>query len=131
MGDHRIRAATNSTCQGEQVANVWSPIYDLGVRIDFAHDTFRWTNESTDAAAVFVVIVGFSKQGGPKRLFRYVTVDSEPVVEVLGQLNAYLKDAPDVFVWNRNRPLSDVPSIGIGEQADRRRALSVHFGGEG
>lgn len=119
MGDQPIRAAfvsTNSIVQGEQVANVWSPIYDLGFRIDFAHDTFRWTNESADAAAVFVVIVGFSKQGGPKRLFHYVTVDSEPVVEVLAQLNAYLKDAPDVFVWNRNKALSEVPKIGIGSQ---------------
>lgn len=119
MGDHPIRVAlvsTNSIVQGEQVANVWSPIYDLGFRIDFAHDTFRWTNESSDAAAVFVVIVGFSKQGGPKRLFRYATVDSDPVLEHPAQLNAYLKDAPDVFVWNRSTPLCDVPHIGIGNK---------------
>lgn len=119
MADHPIHAAlvsTNSICQGEQVANVWSPIYDMGLRIDFAHDTFRWTNEAADAAAVFVVIVGFSKQGGPKRLFHYVTVNSEPVLEHPARLNAYLKDAPDVFVWNRSRPLSDVPMIGIGNK---------------
>ena len=119
MGDHPVRAAfvsTNSICQGEQVANVWSPIYDLGVRIDFAHDTFRWTTESSGAAAVFVVIVGFSKRGGAKRLYHYSTVDAEPVLEHPDQLNAYLKDAPDVFVWSRNKPLSDVPVAGIGSQ---------------
>lgn len=119
MGDHPVRAAfvsTNSICQGEQVANVWSPIYDLGVRIDFAHDTFRWTTESSGAAAVFVVIVGFSKRGGAKRLYHYSTVDTEPVLEHPDQLNAYLKDAPDVFVWSRNKPLSDVPVAGIGSQ---------------
>lgn len=119
MGDHPVRAAfvsTNSICQGEQVANVWSPIYDLGVRIDFAHDTLRWTTESSGAAAVFVVIVGFSKRGGAKRLYHYSTVDAEPVLEHPDQLNAYLKDAPDVFVWSRNKPLSDVPVAGIGSQ---------------
>ncbi|EYT50517.1 class I SAM-dependent DNA methyltransferase [Brachybacterium muris] len=119
MGDRPIRAAfvaTNSICQGEQVANVWAPIYELGFRIDFAHDTFRWTNEAADAAAVFVVIVGFSKQGGPKRLYHYATVDSEPVLEHPEQLNAYLKDAPDVLVWNRSIPLCDVPRIGIGNK---------------
>lgn len=119
LGDHPIRAAfvsTNSIVQGEQVANVWSPIHDLGVRIDFAHDTFRWTNESSGAAAVFVVIVGFSKQGGPKRLFHYATVDSEPVLQHPAQLNAYLLDASDVFVWNRPKPLCDVPPMTIGSQ---------------
>ncbi|WP_246955346.1 DNA methyltransferase [Brachybacterium sp. Marseille-Q7125] len=119
MGDHPIRAAfvsTNSIAQGEQVANVWSPIYDLGVRIDFAHDTFRWVSDAAGQAAVFVVIVGFSKLGGPKRLYHYVTVDAEPELEHPAQLNAYLKDAPDVFVWNRSKPLSDVPEIGIGNK---------------
>lgn len=119
MADFPVRAAfvsTNSICQGEQVANVWSPIYDLGVRIDFAHDTFRWHNDSTDAAAVYVVIVGFSMQGGPKRLFHHPKVDAEAVEEHPAQLNAYLKDAPDVFVWSRSKPLSNVPPIGIGNK---------------
>ncbi|MBD9699545.1 class I SAM-dependent DNA methyltransferase [Flavimobilis sp. GY10621] len=119
MGDHKIRAAfvaTNSICQGEQVANVWSPIYDLGVRIDFAHDTFKWTNEASGAAAVFVVVVGFSKQGDKKRLFRHPRPDQPAITEFPAQLNAYLKDAPDVFVWSRSKPICDVPPIGIGSQ---------------
>lgn len=119
MSKHPVRAgfvSTNSICQGEQVANVWSPIYDLGVRIDFAHDTFRWTTDASGGAAVFVVIVGFSTLGGPKRLFHYPRVDAEPQQSQPAQLNAYLKDAPDVFVWSRSRPLSDVPHVGIGSQ---------------
>lgn len=119
MGEHPVRAgfvSTNSICQGEQVANVWSPIYDLGVRIDFAHDTFRWTTDASGGASVFVVIVGFSTLGGPKRLFHYPRVDGEPQQSQPAQLNAYLKDAPDVFVWSRSRPLSNVPRVGIGSQ---------------
>lgn len=66
-GSFPVRSAfvsTNSICQGEQVANIWKPISDLGVHIDFAHDTFRWANEANDQAHVFVVIVGFSKLDG-------------------------------------------------------------------
>lgn len=32
------------------------------------------------------------------------------------QLSAYLKDAPDVFVWNRRKSISDVPKIGIANK---------------
>lgn len=117
--DHPVRCAfvsTNSICQGEQVANIWSPIWDLGVRIDFAHDTFRWANEATDQAHVFCVIVGFSKQGDTKRLFHHRTPDSPAELQHPAQLNAYLADAPDAFVWSRSTPVCDVPKIGIGNK---------------
>ena len=52
--------STNSICQGEQVANLWKPLHDMGIHIDFAHNTFRWDNEARDKAHVFCVIVGFS-----------------------------------------------------------------------
>lgn len=119
MGNYPVRTAfvsTNSVSQGEQVANIWHPIWEHGVRIDFAHDTFRWANESNDPAAVFCVIIGFSKLGGLKTLFHYTDIDGEPEMTHPDQLNAYLKDAPDVFVWNRSKPLSDVPKVGIGNK---------------
>lgn len=119
MANWPIRTAfvsTNSICQGEQVANIWKPIYDLGIRIDFAHDTFRWRNEASDMAHVFVVIVGFSKLGGEKTLFHHPNPDAEETVFYPENINAYLSTAPDVFVWNRNKPLCDVPEIGIGSQ---------------
>lgn len=119
IGAHPVRCAfvsTNSICQGEQVANIWSPIWELGVRIDFAHDTFRWANEATDQAHVFCVIVGFSKQNGPKQLFHHRTPDSPAELQHPAQLNAYLADAPDVFIWNRSTPICDVPKIGIGNK---------------
>jgi hypothetical protein len=119
MGDHKIRAAfvsTNSICQGAQVANIWHPLYEHGIRIDFAHDTFRWANESTDPAAVYCVIVGFSKLGGQKTLYHYPDINGEPEVSHPERINAYLKDAPQVFVWNRSKPLSAVPEMGIGNK---------------
>ncbi len=119
MADHPVRAAfvsTNSICQGEQVANVWKPLTDLGVHIDFACNTFRWKNEASEQAHVFVVVVGFSKQDTPKRLFWRKSPDGEAEALSPGRINPYLADAPDVFIWSRNTPLCHVPEIGIGNK---------------
>lgn len=119
MGDFPVRVAfvsTNSIVQGEQVANIWHPITQLGIKINFAHNTFRWGNEATEQAHVFCVIIGFSKQDDLVRLFHYASPDAEPELKFPSRLNAYLADAPDVFVWNRSKPLCDVPKVGIGNK---------------
>lgn len=108
--------STNSICQGEQVANLWKPLYDLGIHIDFAHNTFRWDNEAADKAHVFCVIVGFSRENCEKRLYVHDTPDTAEVKKAAKSINAYLSDAPDAFLWNRNKPICDVPKIGIGNK---------------
>ena len=108
--------STNSICQGEQVANVWKPIFDAGFHIDFAHNAFRWTNEAKNGAHVFCVIVGFSKQNVEKRLFLYKTSDSEAIETKPENINAYLVDASDAFIWNISKPLCNVPKMGIGNK---------------
>ena len=108
--------STNSICQGEQVANLWKPLHDMGIHIDFAHNTFRWDNEAMDKAHVFCVIVGFSREVSEKRLYLHETPDAPEELRHPGNINAYLVDAPDVFVYGRSKPISDVPEIGIGSQ---------------
>lgn len=108
--------STNSICQGEQVANLWKPLHDLGIHIDFAHNTFRWDNEAADKAHVFCVIVGFSRENCEKRLYVHDTPDAVEVKKAAKSINAYLSDAPDAFIWNRNKPICDVPKIGIGNK---------------
>ena len=119
IGEHGGRAAfvsTNSICQGEQVANIWYPIMGLGFRINFAHNTFRWGNEASTQAHVFCIIVGFSRHDDPVRLFHHSHADATAEVQLPSRLNAYLTDAPDVFVWNRSTPICEVPRIGIGNK---------------
>ncbi len=65
---------------------------------------------------MFVVIVGFSREGGAKRLFHHADPDAGADMTRPSNINAYLVDAPDVFVWDRSRPLCDVPRIGIGNK---------------
>ena len=52
--------STNSICQGESVAAMWKPLFEMGLEIDFAWRTFRWDNEAQAKAHVHCVIVGFS-----------------------------------------------------------------------
>ena len=110
-----VRAAlvsTNSVTQGEAVANLWKPLMEAGVHIDFAWRTFRWDSEAAIKAHVHCVIVGFSvaPYDKPKLIFENEngrTVD---------HINGYLIDAEDVFVESRKHPLCDVPEIGIGNK---------------
>ena len=105
--------STNSICQGEQVANLWQPLMDDGLHIDFAHRTFRWDSESSQKAQVHCVIVGFGKddyQGKECFLF-----DNDKMT-IARHINAYLTDAPDIFIWSRPKPICDVPLIGIGNK---------------
>jgi len=103
--------STNSICQGEQVANLWEKLFEQGIRINFAHRTFRWDSEASLKAHVHCVIVGFSYQ---KRTPCYI-YDGDRRSEVRN-INAYLTDAPDVFVGSRQHPLFSVPEIGIGNK---------------
>ena len=110
----RIRSAlvsTNSICQGEQVANLWQKLFDDGLKINFAHRTFRWDSEASLKAHVHCVIVGFSYlQVKPSFIF-----NGERRMEA-NIINAYLMDAPDVFIISRNRPLCAVPPLLTGSQ---------------
>ena len=103
IGHPRIAfVSTNSICQGEQVANLWQPLMEKGLRIDFAHRTFRWDSEASLKAHVHCVIVGFShKDEKPKELLIY---DNDKITKA-GHINAYLMDAPDVFVSSRQQSI--------------------------
>jgi hypothetical protein len=104
--------STNSVCQGESVANLWQPLMESGVVINFAYRTFRWDSEAKIKAHVHCVIVGFSKTKTPKC---FITNESGIKQEVK-HINAYLIDADDVFVQSRSKQICDVPSIGIGNK---------------
>ena len=104
--------STNSVSQGESVANLWKPLFDDGVHIDFAYRTFRWDSEAKIKAHVHCVIIGFSVAANfvPKKVFdgdRYQLAEN---------INGYLLDSENVFVESRNKPLCNVPEIGIGNK---------------
>ncbi len=115
LASTQIRAAfvsTNSITQGEQVAAVWKPLFELfGIHIDFGYRTFKWSNEAKGKAAVHCVIVGFSAAHNAHRAL----YDGD-VITIADNINSYLVNAPDIFVESRRTPLCNVPPIGIGNK---------------
>lgn len=111
-----IRAAfvsTNSITQGDQVAAVWKPLYDrFSIHIDFAHQTFHWDSEASAKAHVHCVIVGFSVAHRTEPFLLYSSGNAHEV----RRINAYLLEAPLVFVESRTRPLCAVPLMTNGNR---------------
>ena len=113
--------STNSITQGEQVAIMWKPLMESGIKINFAYRTFRWDSESTQKAHVHCVIVGFSCQGKENnselnsKSIKFI-VDENGTKTEAKNINGYLVDAPDIFIESRNKPMCNVPEIGIGNK---------------
>lgn len=114
--------ATNSICQGEQVALLWKPLFESGVSIDFAYTSFKWDNsvdfgtgkkEKADKkmAAVYVIIAGFSLNNSSEK---YIFTGNSRISA--SNINGYLVDAPNIAIESRNKPLCNVPEMGIGNK---------------
>ena len=116
MENSSVRTAfvsTNSITQGEQAAALWKPLYkQFHIHIDFAHRTFRWDSEASLKAHVHCVIVGFNALPDVRKKRLYSSGNSKEVQNI----NAYLMDAPEVFIESRKSPLCDVPLITKGCQ---------------
>lgn len=116
--------STNSITQGEQVGILWPPMSSLyGIKIHFAHRTFKWTigeqqAEGMGVAAVYVVIIGFAAfNTDDKVIFDYETPTSDPNAIEVNNINLYLRDAPDnISIMRRSKPLCNVPTMGAGNK---------------
>ena len=116
--------ATNSICQGEQVAQLWPLIFRAGWEIAFAHRTFIWDSEARGKAHVHVVIVGLAHHDAEpteKRLFSYPDQKGSAVETRHSALTAYLFESrtPSVrhaVVHDCARSLSGARALAIGSQ---------------
>ena len=99
--------STNSICQGEQVETLWGDLFKSGIVINFAHTTFVWKNEARDNAAVFCVIVGFSRvERKKKQLFLNDFGGDVIKVETVELINGYLIDCKNIIVKSESKELS-------------------------
>lgn len=129
--------STNSITQGEQGNVLWSYLFSKGVKINFAHRTFRWTNDAKGVAGVHCVIIGFALNNkSEKTIFDYEDIKGEPTEIKANNINQYLVDAPSIIIDNRNQPISDAPKMAWGNkptdgghfllsEEDRKEALEL------
>src|SRR5690554_748515 len=100
---------TNSICQGQQVPLIWPYILSKGIEIDFAYQSFKWTNNAKGNAGVTVIIVGLRNVGSePKYLF----IDN--FRKLAKNINPYLLDGSNTVVSARSKPLSNFPEMKFG-----------------
>lgn len=109
---HAALVSTNSICHGQQVEPIWKPLFEQGIVINFAWQSFVWNNEATDQAHVHVIIVGFSYQDlNEKKIYK-----SEQSFRIVKNINAYLVDAKNVFITNRAKPICRVDEMIYGNK---------------
>jgi len=109
--------STNSIVQGEQTSILWRPMINLyGVKIHFAHRTFKWKNESKGKkAAVYCVIIGFANfDTDTKYIFEYDNVNGEPHEFKVKNINPYLVDSKNIFIGTRQNPICSIPKMSFG-----------------
>ncbi|WP_426718721.1 DNA methyltransferase [Corynebacterium auriscanis] len=94
--------STNSVVQGEHVGLMFPMIFDSGVEIGFAYNSFKWENNAKNNAGVTVVVIGLrSESSAPKYLYQ------DGIRNKVQHLNGYLADAKNLFISRRpKKPLS-------------------------
>ena len=108
--------STNSISQGEQVGLLWQYLISkFGIKINFAHTTFRWSNEARGKAAVYCVIIGFAKDEVPNKLiYIYDNINGDPHEVRATHINPYLVNGKDIFITHRQHPICNVPEMSFG-----------------
>ena len=117
--DTKIKVAfvsTNSISQGEQTSILWGEMFNkYKISINFAHKTFKWTNEASGQAAVYVIITGFSNfEINNKTIFDYEDIKGEATKISAKNINPYLIDAPNLLITKQTKPISKVPIMSFG-----------------
>jgi type I restriction-modification system DNA methylase subunit len=103
--------STNSICQGEQVALLWTHLLDK-LEISFAFTSFKWANNAQRNAGVTVVIIGLRNI-----MFKPKYIYSNNTKKATKNINAYLSSASNIYITKLTNPISNFPKISLGSAA--------------
>lgn len=104
--------STNSIVQGEQVPILWDEMFNkYNVFINFAYRTFVWNSEAKEKAAVYCVIIGFSR----KERNQKILLEDERAIYV-DKINGYLVNANNVFIELRGKAPNNMPKLVQGNK---------------
>lgn len=102
---------TNSITQGEQVALLWPLILNKNQEIEFAHQSFKWTNNAKGNAGVTVVIIGIRNvDNSDKFLF------NQNLKQSVKNISPYITNSTNIIVSKRTKPISSLPEMMKGSQ---------------
>lgn len=100
---------TNSICQGNQVAMLWTEMDNLKKEIYFAHNSFKWTNNAKGNAGVTCAIIGMRNLSNDQKL-----LFTSNVAKVVKNINPYLASGSNVIVSRRSIPISGFKKMDLG-----------------
>ena len=111
VGSDSAFVSTNSICQGEQVAMLWTLVLGVKNHISFAHTSFLWKNLAANNAGVTCAIVGLTtKPRSNKRIY-----EDDSVREV-GDISPYLISGSSTIVHKSTKPISNLRTMVKGNQ---------------
>jgi hypothetical protein len=118
--------STNSLTQGEQARSM-GPLFDrLGYTIEFAHQTFKWSSDAPNAAAVYVVIVGINTKARAQKRRLFTTLENGDVVEEQAEnINIYLADSIVAAIEKHPTPIMPGPKLTEGNRPQDGGGLIV------
>ncbi len=99
---------TNSVSQGTQISIYWPHLFSMGLKINFAHRSFKWSNNAADNAGVTCVVLGVGLSRTPKFIFR-----DEQRHEV-ANINPYLLPSDVQVVETSSNPISRLSRMRYG-----------------
>ena len=100
--------STNSITQGEQVSLLWPLLFEHGMNISYAYQSFKWSNNAKHNAGVTCVIIGLTSQPGLRKLYN----GSE--CTICENINPYLSSGSNTIVVPLNKSLSSLPQMQKG-----------------
>lgn len=100
--------ATNSVSQGQHVTGFWKPLFEDGLKFNFAVRSFKWSNLAANDAGVTVVCIGAGIQTATADLY-----DDDKKITAKN-VNAYLMAADDYWITPSSRPVSNIQSMQKG-----------------
>lgn len=99
---------TNSVSQGTQIPIYWPYLFSKGLEINFAHRSFKWSNNASDNAGVTCVILGIGLPRTPKFIFEGTQCQESTVI------NAYLLSSDVQVVETSPNPISSLAKMRYG-----------------
>lgn len=104
---------TNSLVQGVHIGLLWPKVLQDKLEIYFAHLPFKWSNNAANNAGVTCVVIGIRNKSDEKKyLF------NESNILTPRNINAYLLDLPDYYVFEERRPINSLPKMTFGSMAN-------------
>jgi type II restriction/modification system DNA methylase subunit YeeA len=113
---------TNSICQGQQVPLIWPHILASNIEIDFAHQSFKWTNNAKGNAGVTVIIVGLRNVSTKPKY-----IHQGNFRKLVKNINPYLMDSENIIVYGKSNPISKFPEMHFGNMPNDGGGLIITY----